>query len=223
MHASRGLFCLTILLNIISLNTFCAAAEEPPPLAKLREKFAKAFSPKVSAHKIINAISAGDLDETRRLLDEKPARVNAQWQKTKWTPLIEATSCNFCDSRPLRLDRRLEFVQLLLDRGADVNAIDASGTWSALMMATNNSHEPSSMPLSVIELLITSGATINLQTGDMRFTPLMFAARNNREDIVTCLLANGADKTLQNKAHKTAADLAREEGHEELADLIEAY
>jgi len=53
------------------------------------------------------------------------------------------------------------------------------------------------------------------------YTPLMIAAGNGFVDAVDALLAAGADRTLKQADGKTAADLARERGHHDLAKRLE--
>ena len=53
------------------------------------------------------------------------------------------------------------------------------------------------------------------------FTPLMQAASNGSSELVDVLLAAGADRRRKNLDEKTAAELAREKGHAELAKKLE--
>jgi len=53
------------------------------------------------------------------------------------------------------------------------------------------------------------------------YTPLMIAAGNGFVDAVDVLLAAGADRSLKQAEEKSAADLARERGHHDLAKRLE--
>lgn len=83
-------------------------------------------------------------------------------------------------------------VQLLLDKGADINA---AGTWgSALQSAALNGHE------TIVRLLLRYGADVNLKrwhSSDDAFivgiNPLKTAALNGHEGVVQLLLNCGAD------------------------------
>lgn len=66
------------------------------------------------------------------------------------------------------------------------------------------------------------GARVNVQAERSGYTALHEAAYNGYTDIVRELLDSGANTTLRNRYNETAADSARQKGHEELARLIEA-
>ena len=77
-------------------------------------------------------------------------------------------------------------VELLISKGADVNAKDSQGYYTALMAATEQKHK------NMIIFLISKGANVNAQltTG---YTALMFAVDTGDADIVNLLIARGAD------------------------------
>jgi ankyrin repeat protein len=52
------------------------------------------------------------------------------------------------------------------------------------------------------------------------FTPLMGAAGAGRADLASALLAAGADPALTDRHDHTAADHARQHGHNELAERL---
>jgi len=52
-------------------------------------------------------------------------------------------------------------------------------------------------------------------------TPLHYAAYNGHTDVVKLLLENGADPSIKDNTGKTAADIARERGRIEIANMIE--
>lgn len=72
----------------------------------------------------------------------------------------------------------------------------------------------------VVDLLLEAGADVNVrQSGG--FTPLMGAAAAGAEDLVRRLLETGADSGATSDDGKTAADLARQNGHDEVLALLE--
>ena len=50
--------------------------------------------------------------------------------------------------------------------------------------------------MEVVEKLIQAGADVNEQT-EMGWTPLHLASENGRVEVITALLAAGADKTIK--------------------------
>jgi hypothetical protein len=72
-----------------------------------------------------------------------------------------------------------------------------------------------------INLLLAHGADANAtQAGG--FTPLFSVATANRRDLAEILIAHGANPHHKSDAGKTAADFARERGHADFADWLEA-
>jgi len=108
------------------------------------------------------------------------------------------------------LKGQMDFVQRLLERGAQVNR---SG-WTPLHYAASGP-EP-----KAVALLLERGAAIDAPSPN-RSTPLMMAARYGSEDAANLLLAKGADSRLRNDVNLTAADFARAAGRESLASRLE--
>ena len=78
-----------------------------------------------------------------------------------------------------------EIVQLLLDKGADVNAKKTDGV-TALMVASRDGHQ------EVVKLLLDKGADVNAKRTD-GVTALMAVSASGYIEIAQSLLANGAD------------------------------
>jgi len=105
-----------------------------------------------------------------------------------------------------------DIVQLLVDRGADVNAIGEYGD-TPLHVAVRAGHRPAA------ELLLTKGADVNVQNRGISIrwrhkketagqTPLLLALRTNRVDIVNLLIAEGAETNVQDDAGESPLLLA---------------
>jgi ankyrin repeat protein len=103
-------------------------------------------------------------------------------------------------------------IRALVDAGADVNAINAMGDSTALMLAAQAEN-----PV-VIRALVESGALVDLAADDV--TPLMVAAKTGCFETTRLLLELGADPRIC-AGRFAAADYARSRGHEELAELLE--
>ena len=132
---------------------------------------------------IFVASAFGDVESTRRLLQEDPGRANARHRST-----------------PLRLAAErghVEVIEFLLAAGADVNAETFEGT--PLHGAAAQGHK------AAVELLLAGGADVNVRDRD-GWTPLHCAAYYGHRDIAELLLARGADLDVH-----TAASLGRDE------------
>jgi ankyrin repeat protein len=71
-----------------------------------------------------------------------------------------------------------------------------------------------------LDLLLSHGAAPDA-VEFLEATPLHSAAALGSREMVEKLLAAGADRKRKTKDGKTAADLARQYGHAELADELE--
>ena len=105
-----------------------------------------------------------------------------------------------------------QLIELLLKRGAEVNARDSEGN-QALMAAAQEGHE------QVADSLLRYGAAIELRNKYGR-TALMAAARFGRENVVYAFLQHGAEVDLQDGLGTTALWYAAYSGLEGLADLL---
>ncbi len=115
--------------------------------------------------------------------------------------------------------------QLLLDKGANVNAKESWGGQTALMWAAAEGHAP------VVEALLAAGADACAAV-DSGFTALFFAARGGHRAAAAALLRAGVDVNDVTRPARTGGKLPRrgtsalllaiENGHFELAlDLLE--
>ena len=92
----------------------------------------------------------------------------------------------------------IDTMELLLSRGAEVNAVDADGM-SSLMYATNACRE------KALELLLRVGVTLDTQTTDNHgVTALMLAGRNNFVVGVQLLLVAGASIDIKDDFGESA-------------------
>jgi ankyrin repeat protein len=109
-----------------------------------------------------------------------------------------------------------EAVRLLLERGADVNAVATSeqiGPVQPLHSAA------ATRQLECARLLIEHRADVNArQAGG--YTPLHEAAGNGDVELARLLLAAGADPAARKDDGQTPADVAAERGNPKLAALL---
>lgn len=130
------------------------------------------------------AVTAGDARLAGRLID-LGAEIDARRERDGATPLMVAAS---------RGDVAL--VNLLLERGAEADALDKEGE-SALLEAARKGHR------QVVRALLASGASADVND---RFglTSLMMAARSGDVEMIRDLLAAGADPSLVDLHEQTA-------------------
>lgn len=99
----------------------------------------------------------------------------------------------------------------LIQAGAQVNRLG----WTPLHYAASKGQ------VETARMLIEWGAIINAPGPDGT-TPLMMAALSGKEAMVRLLLSQGADSTMFNAAHETAADWARKRNNTALAAQLDA-
>lgn len=151
------------------------------------------------------AAAAGHL-EAAQLLLEHGAGLNKK-NEYDWTPLEVSKVFNHLDVFQLFIKQGaptgdldliwliernadVEVVNMLLDRGIDVNVTNADG-WSALEAACTEGC------INMVRLLIKRGAEVNRAPIAIVRNPLVQTATNGRSDILTVLLANGARTDIE--------------------------
>lgn len=155
---------------------------------------------------IFEAAALGDNARLAELLLQDPRLARAR-SGDGWTPLHLAAAFG----TPV-------CVATLLRAGADVNATSANAQANQpLHAALALGRDP-----ETTQLLLDHGADPNaIQVGG--FTPLFSAATVNRRDLAKLLLDHGAHAHQLCDSGKTPADFARDRGHTELADWLEAH
>jgi uncharacterized protein len=104
---------------------------------------------------------------------------------------------------------------LLIERGAHVDAVADNPQQVAPLHAAVAGRHP-----EVVRLLLAAGAQPDIrQHGG--WTPLLAAAQHGDAEMVSALLEAGADPTAVNDEGVRPAELARDEGHHDVARVIE--
>ena len=104
-------------------------------------------------------------------------------------------------------------VTLLLEEGADINAVnDFGGT--ALLWAIFEGHA------EIAELFIKRDADVNAKHARTNITVLMMAVQHGYTEIVSTLLKKGVDVNIKDRNGYTALTYAAGEGHIEIAKLL---
>ena len=151
------------------------------------------------------AAAVGDVESLAKALDAMPGIVHEQ-SGDGWAALHLAAAFG-----------TPEAVQLLLERGAAVDAVSTNAQKNqplhAVLALGRN-------PVT-IGMLLEAGADPNArQTGG--YTAIFSAAAANRRDLVELLVVHGADPAILNDFCQSAAGFARERGHVELADWLDS-
>lgn len=149
------------------------------------------------------AVKAGDQAQVQALLDGGLSPMVAGTDKQS-PPLVLAVVL-----------KKRDIAQLLLARGADVNARHATYyNATALMLAVNN------RDADMVKLLLDAGANVNL-TDKMGDSALNWATFYGDEAIAEMLLARKIDATLY--GHGNALDVALRRGHQKLVERYTDY
>lgn len=141
---------------------------------------------------IINAAFSEKEDIARRLLQHKSITADAVDRSKLYLALHVA-----CENEDL------EFVKLLVEAGADVNALDEKGK-SCLQLAINHDQ--------ICQFLIERGANIE-QKMKWGYTVFLFAVEYGLLDTVDVLINAGVDMTVRNDSEQTALMIASQHGH----------
>lgn len=124
------------------------------------------------------AVKHGALSTVQAMLKAHPELVNAKDSRIGATPLHWAVIRNHSD-----------IAELLIDKGADVNAVDKFGMTPLHKAASFNRK-------NMTKLLLSKGADsdiMGVKWGVFRMTPLHLAAEAGFPDVVEVLLSSGAD------------------------------
>jgi ankyrin repeat protein len=143
-----------------------------------------------------------DENKRKKLIDDITEHLN-KLTKEKRKNLIndKIENVNFRDFKlnylimKVILKGDVEFLQYLIDNGANVNIVIGKALYFALKMENSN----------IVELLIDKGATYS---DSLNNTLLHIAASNKITDIVELLIKKGADVNMQNKDGNTPLHIA---------------
>ncbi len=104
----------------------------------------------------------------------------------------------------------------LLQYAPDVNAVSRNAMKVAVINAAAASRNS-----EVVKLVLQAGANPDARQ-QAGYTALHSAAVNNTVEMVSALLSAGADPTIRTDAGQTPAEMAREKGHAQIAEMLDA-
>jgi ankyrin repeat protein len=107
----------------------------------------------------------------------------------------------------------LKAVALLLDRGATVDAVDGEGVTPLILASYRGKTE-------VAKLLLERGAGVNAQEKRNGLSSLSHAVGRGDKDLVSVLLAHGADPLLKSADGRTPLERAEANGASEIVALL---
>ena len=148
------------------------------------------------------AIEAGDVAKVRSLVDTTPSLATEKHNST--APIARAISPRNPDAYSE------EIVLYLLEKGADASE-PLGGGFTPLHFARS---------AAVANALLAKGADVNALHTASKSAPLHIASEQGTIAVVRALLAGGADRTLVDFDGNTPYDLAVENDHDEIAELV---
>lgn len=151
---------------------------------------------------VFDAATVGETARLGALLDGEPSLVTA-YSEDGFTPLHLAVFFGHAET-----------AQLLLERGAEANAISRN---EMRVMPLHSAVAGNDFPSA--RVLVEHGAAVN-ETSHEGWTPLHGAAQHGDVALVDLLLVNGADATMRTDAGQTPADTAAASGHRDLAERL---
>ncbi|TRX89494.1 hypothetical protein FHL15_009663 [Xylaria flabelliformis] len=105
-----------------------------------------------------------------------------------------------------------EIVQLLIEKGADVESEDSYG-YTPLHIAAENGHQ------EIVQLLIEKGANVE-SANRSRQTPLLKAVQSRHQEIMKLLIEKGANVESKDSYGYAPLHIAAENGHQDIIKLL---
>ena len=153
---------------------------------------------------LFEAAAAGKFDAVAHLIFTNPDAVDV-YAEDGFTPL--GLACYF---------GQFEVARYLVLKGADVNLPSKNGfnVYPIHSAAAGNYTD-------IVRMLLENGAYVNVKQ-QAGATPLHSAAQNGNLEMLILMLENGAEVNNRMEGGKLAADLARDKGFDEIAEILSA-
>lgn len=147
------------------------------------------------------AVRDGELSKVEQIIKADPKQVDARGSYEGWFPLHYAVSTS-----------NKEIVNLLIDKGANVNVSSNDGS-TPLHIAARLGYK------EIVELLIGKDADVNAKNIN-GITPLHLASQEGYEEIVKLLIAGGAFIIAKDKDGWTPLDYAKAYDHKNIVNFL---
>jgi tankyrase len=148
----------------------------------------------------LTAASQGNVGRMSELVDK--VNVDARLSEDGETALHRAASRG-----------HLRAVALLLDRGAKVDATDGEDVTPLILASYRGQTD-------VVKLLLERGAAVNAREKRNGLSSLSHAVGRGEKELVSVLLAHGADPLLKDADGRTALERAEANGASEIVALL---
>uniref|UniRef100_A0A6C0I4H6 Uncharacterized protein n=1 Tax=viral metagenome TaxID=1070528 RepID=A0A6C0I4H6_9ZZZZ len=158
------------------------------------------------SERLENAITDGDLDEVKLLVDVEGADIN---EEDLLTPLGNACYRG-----------HLEIAQFLISRGAEVNPLLLANSFSLTPLLAVCGTRSNQNNLQIAELLILNGANVNDVSSYDRSSPLHRVCFNGNRELAQFFISNGADVNYKKKTGETPLHVVCDRGDITIALLL---
>ncbi|MCB9851562.1 MAG: ankyrin repeat domain-containing protein [Phycisphaerales bacterium] len=168
-----------------------------------KQNIAAALAERKGDLNLFEAAAMGRMERVRDLIDDDVSRIDAI--SPDGFPLVSLAA----------FFGQFAAAELLIDRGANVNAVSTNGmNLRPIHAAAARSAEPT------MRKLLAAGADPNAQQQG-GWTALHSAAKHGNQALVDLLLEYEADASIRSDDDKTARDLAVEAGHDRVATRLD--
>jgi ankyrin repeat protein len=223
-NVSIAEICLAYLLHLASPNSMNSQNIKKFPLARYAAQYWTQHAQKAGMDASLVHLLIMEL-----FLSNRAAYVNFIWLHDQYTSMekgSEIVKSLGVVVPPLYYASRAglaESVKLLLEKGADVNALAENhvsapaGNYygTALQAAAARGHD------QIVQRLLEKGADVNAPAGDDYGTALQAAAARGHDQIVQRLLEKGADVNAPaRRAYGTALQMAASKGHDQIVQRL---
>ncbi len=150
---------------------------------------------------LVRAVKQGDVEEVAQAIETVPVDTKPDGNMTL---LMVAARYG-----------KEDIARLLIQKGADVNAVDKAGSTSLIKAALRGSRP-------IVEMLIDAGADVNKGSSG-GFTPLMAACGKGYSEVAKLLLERGANVDARTDTNSTALTDAVTANLETVTVLLDAH